>query len=104
MNDIIINEKEKKGDVKLFELLQNPTRRKFLKLATLGGAAFAFSLAVKKVSDTIPQSTAHSLAKVSASSTRKSPLGEQMTFSETKDEFIVYDKEGKSLLIFEKQA
>lgn len=104
MNDIIIDGKEKKGDVKLFELLQDPARRKFLKLATLGGAAFAFSLAVKKVSDTIPQSAVAGLAKTPSSSKRKSSLGEQMTFSETVDEFTVYDKEGESILIFEKQV
>ena len=100
MNDIIVT---KKSNTDL--LLANPMRRTFLKFAALGSAALILSTVVKKVKDipnlsqldTVDQSTKNKNLKMKGQY-------KDMRFSEDEKEFTVHDKDGASVLIFEKEV
>lgn len=96
MKDIKLSKREDGSGV---ESAENSTRRNFLKVAALGGAALFLQTASKKVNDVMPSEVAASKEKKTMST-----KGGSMVFTEDDKEFTVYDKNGESLFIFEKEA
>ncbi len=76
--------------------IENPTRRNLLKFAALGSAALLFSVASKKMSGISSGIGKHSLLK--------NFQNKDINVVEDGKEFTVYDKNGSSVLIFEKEV
>lgn len=80
-------------------ILENTSRRNFLKFVAFGGAALALTAASKKINGIVKATTS-----TQAKSSNKIKISEGLSFVEDTKEFTFFDKAGNELLIFEKGA